>query len=314
MLTGHVEKRRKSSWTIIINTKPKRITKNIQAKDEKEAKRIMNRMIDEMERGLYQESSNMSLSAYLDKWLKHMENEWEYKTYTRNKGIVDNYLKPALGSTRLCKLKPLQIQEHDDWLQGTENEGPGLAANTIRKHYNLLHAALGQAVKWELIPSNPVDKVDPPSTTKYEAPILPTSKAIVDFQESLKGTMLYLPVMISTTGSLRRGEVCGQRWQDVEWETGRIWVRHSLQRVNGEGLQLKPTKNEKVRSIPLPATVMDLLKHEYMTRYEGDALGLHGEDYVCAWEDGCPIAPDYLTHTFEKKAFRIIVLLAPEND
>jgi integrase len=246
LLTGHVEKTRKSSWKIVINTKPKRTIKFIKiekAKTQKEAERIMNRMIDEIERGLYQESSNMTIAAYFDKWVKHMqsENKWEYKTNVRNVGIISNYFVPALGNTRLSQLKPLQLQEHLDWSQQLENDGPGLEASTALKHYNLLHAAFKQAFKWELIPGNPMDKVDPPNVKeKYDAPILPNGKAIVDFQESLRGTMLYLPVTISTTSSLRRGEVCGLQWADMEWDTRRLWVRRSLQRIKGEGLKPKP--------------------------------------------------------------------------
>jgi integrase len=319
MLTGHVEDRG-SSWRIIINTKPKRTIRNIKKsilKTEKEAERYAGKLADEIERGLYQDSSNMTVSAYFDKWIAHMEteNKWEYKTSVRNKGIIDNYVRDTIGNTKLSQLKVLQLQEHIDWLQKNEtDDDPGLEASTALKHYNLLHAAFKQAFKWELIPGNPMDKVDPPTVKKkYDAPVLPTPQAIVDFQEQRRGTMLYLPVLLSTTGSFRRGEVCAFQWWDLEWNTGRIWVRRSLQRVKGKGLKPKPyTKNNKIRSVVLPPTVIETLKREYMTRYEGDAFGLHGEDYICAWPDdsrygqrGRPIAPDYLTHEFEKKKLPI---------
>jgi integrase len=150
-----------------------------------------------------------------------------------------------------------------------------------------------------LINRNPADYVDPPSIEKTETPVLPNREAILALQEAVKGTMLYLPVLLATTGGLRRGEICALRWQDVDFETKRIYVRHSLQRVEGKGLELKTTKNEKGRSVVLPATVMNILKHEYLTRYEGDNKD-HGSDFVCAWEDGRPLAPDYITHEFEK--------------
>ena len=310
-LSSHVEDRG-NAWRIIINTKPKRTLKNIKKsilKTQKEAERYADRLAEEIEKGLYQESSNMSVSAYFDKWLQHIEstNAWEYKTYVRNKGIIDNYFLPALGIIKISQLKPLEIQEHLDRTQQTENDGPGLKASTALKHYNLLHAAFKQAFKWELIPGNTMDKVDPPKVKeKYDVPILPNGKAIVELQESLKGMSIYLPVMISTTGSLRRGEVCGLEWQDMEWDTGRIWARRTLQRVKGEGLKPKPyTKNNKIRSVVLPPTVVELLKHEYMTRYKGDALGLHGEDYICLNSKGRPMAPDLITLTFERKKLPI---------
>jgi integrase len=310
--SSHVEDRG-NAWRIIINTKPKRTLKNIKKsilKTQKEAERYADRLAEEIEKGLYQESSNMSVSAYFDKWLQHIEstNAWEYKTYVRNKGIIDNYFLPALGIIKISQLKPLEIQEHLDRTQQTENDGPGLKASTALKHYNLLHAAFKQAFKWELIPGNPVDKVSPPTVKeKYDVPILPNGKAIVEFQESFEpGTTLYLPVLISTTGSLRRGEVCGLQWRDMEWETRRLWVRRSLQRITGEGLKLKPyTKNDKIRSVVLPPTVVEILKKEYMARFNGDDLGLHGEEYICLNTKGCPVAPDLITLTFKRKKLPI---------
>jgi integrase len=312
MLTSHVEDRG-NAWRIIINTKPKRTLKNIKKsilKTQKEAERYADRLAEEIEKGLYQESSNMSISIYFDKWLQHIEstNAWEYKTYVRNKGIIDNYFLPALGIIKISQLKPLEIQEHLDRSQQTENDGPGLKASTALKHYNLLHAAFKQAFKWELIPGNPMDKVDPPTVKeKYDAPVLPNGKAIVEFQKSFKpGTTLYLPVLISTTGSLRRGEVCGLQWRDMEWKTRRLWVRRSLQRITGEGLKPKPyTKNDKIRSVVLPPTIVEILKKEYMARFNGDKLGLHGEEYICLNTKGGPVAPDLITLTFERKKLPI---------
>jgi integrase len=74
-----------------------------------------------------------------------------------------------------------------------------------------------------------------------------------------------------------------------------------LQRVTGEGLRLKPKpKNDKIREVALPPTIVNLLRHEYATRYEGTEKEYHGDDYICAWPDGRPIAPDYITHEYEK--------------
>jgi integrase len=307
MITGHVEDR-KSSWRIVIeldreNGKRDRIYKSVKKKNYKTmalAERLMNHTMIEIEQGTYIELSGMTLSEYLNKWLDFAKHNLEYKTYVRYKGIIDNYFKPELGFIKLENLKPLKIQEHYIWLGSQEEGCPGLSANTVRKHHNLLHKALGQARKWQLITLNPADNVDPPSITKYEARVLPTRDAIIQFLDRLKGTMLYLATILALTTSLRRGEICALLWQDVDWEIGRLYVRHSLQRVTGEGLKQKPTKNNKSRSVALPPTIINLLRHEYMTRYEGDPLGIHGDDYICAWPDGRPIAPDYLTHRFEK--------------
>ena len=156
--------------------------------------------------------------------------------------------------------------------------------------------------KWDLINTNPADNIDLPPLTKYEAPVLGSKNAIIEFIDIFKGTILYLATLIALTTPLRRGEICALRWQDVDWETMRFTVRNTLQRVKGEGLKLKPKpKNDKIREVALPPTLVNLLKHEYATRYEGTENDYHGDDYVCAWPDGRPIALDYITHEYEKK-------------
>jgi integrase len=116
---------------------------------------------------------------------------------------------------------------------------PGLQSTSARKHHNLLHKALKQAVKWELISRNPTDFVEPPTIKEYEASVLPDEKSILDLLELVKGMLIYLPVLIAITCGLRRGEICALRWQDMVWETGRLHVRHSLYREAGVGLKLK---------------------------------------------------------------------------
>jgi integrase len=309
MISGHVEDRN-ASWRIVIeldheNGKRDRTYKSVKKKQVKtrpEVERIMNRMIIEMEQGDYVEPSGYTLSKYLDKWLEYMESKLEYTTRVRYKGIIDSYFKPELGHIKLENLKPLQIEDHYAWLQSHDEGCPGLAANTVIKHYNMLHKALKQAVRWKLMKYNPADSIDPPTGTKYEAPVLPDRKSIRALLDRLLGTFLYLPVIIALTTSLRRGEICGLRWLDIDWDNGRIFVRHVLIRIVGEGVKPKPrTKNKKARSVALPPTILALLQHEYATRYEGSEDEDHGEDYVCII-NGHKIAPDYLTHRFAKLA------------
>ena len=299
----HIENRGKNKegktkYRVVIEVgtgKRDKITRNIIG-TKPQAEALRDDLRAKLKEGWDPKAPKTDLYHYLLKWLDYNKENLEYKSFVRYEGIIKNHIKDSIGGIRLDKLTPIMIQ--DQYLKWAKT----LAHNTIRKHHNMLHKAMRQAVKWKLASYNPVDMVDPPSLTKYEAKVLPNGEAIVEFQESFKpGTTLYLPVMISTTGSLRRGEVCGLQWQDMEWDTGRVWVKRSLQRVKGKGLQPKPyTKNDKIRSVVLPPTVVELLKQEYMTRYNGDALGLHDDNYICLNTKGRPVAPDLITHTFEK--------------
>jgi integrase len=310
LASGHVEKRYKSSWTIVINAGVDalgnriRIVKSVKVKKKSEAEQIMRQMLAEIDQGTYIKPSTMLFGNYLDEWLEHKKESLAHKTYKRYQGIINNYLKPQLGHIQLCQLSPLHIQHHYTWALSTE-EGPGLAQNTVRKHHVLLHSALSDAVQWRKIRENPADFVNPPSIEKPDIQALSGPKEICALYDATRGTMLYIPILLATAGGLRRGEICGLRWQDVNWETSRIYIRHSLERVTGDGLKLKKPKNKKIRSVALPKTVMEILQKEYFTRYEGDDLGSHDEDFVCSWEDGRPFAPDYITSQFAKLAKKL---------
>ena len=171
----------------------------------------------------------------------------------------------------------------------------------------MLHAALKQAVKWELISRNPTDLVDPPSSSSdYEASILPDRKSILDMLQIVIGTILYLPALISITCGLRVGEVCALIWRDFDKINGKLAVRHSLHRETGKGLVPGPTKNKRKRPVAPPKFVLDVLLHEYATRYEGNEDADHGEDHICAWpEDGRPLDPQYVSHKFTELGLNV---------
>ena len=102
-LTGHVEKRSDSSLLIVINTKPKRTFISVKITDERKAEKEMYRIINEMEKGIYIEPSDMTLSEYLDEWLDK-KAKLAYNIRRRYKGMIENYFKPDMGNIPLSDL------------------------------------------------------------------------------------------------------------------------------------------------------------------------------------------------------------------
>lgn len=305
-LTGHIEHVYNSSITIIINTKPKRTKVSVKTTDDREATKEMYRIIDEMERGIYIQPTDKTLGEYLDEWMA-FKTKLAYNTRRRYKGMIENYFKPDMGDIPLQNLQPLRIQEHYKWLETGDGEHKGLEEQTARKHHNMLHHALKQAVKWGLIFRNPADFVDPPSSQyDYEAPILESKKSIQEMLQKVLGTVLYLPALIAITCGLRVGEVCALCWKDFNQKTGRFYVRHSLHRETGVGLVSGHTKNKRKHPVKIPPTTLNTLLHEY-ARYEGSEQETHGEDYICCWPEddqhgkqGRPLDPQYVSHAFTK--------------
>ena len=162
--------------------------------------------------------------------------------------------------------------------------------------FDQTEAALNRAVNWRLIPLNPANAVDPPRKSHYEATVLDNAQ-LERLRAAARPTILHLPILLAITCGLRRGEICGLRWEDVDLDKRTLCVRHSLGRANGK-LDLhtvKTTRSE--RTVKLPKVMSIALKKE-KARQAADKLE-KGElrtalSYCWCWDDGRPYDPDYL--------------------
>ena len=160
----------------------------------------------------------------------------------------------ALGSYLLPKLSPLHIQAFYSraLVEGRKNGKGGLSAQSVVHFHRLLHKAFAQALKWQLLARNPVQAVEPPRAERQEMRALDEDET-ASLLSLLGESRLYMPVMLAVTTGLRRGEILGMRWTNVELAMGNITVVQSLEQTK-EGLRFKTPKTRRSRrSIVLPA-------------------------------------------------------------
>ena len=175
-MRGHIKKRAKGSWSIVIDLGRDATGKRKQKwttlrGTKKEAQAELTRLLNEINTGEYIEPSRMLVSEYLKRWLKdYAEPSVSPKTNERYAQIIRDNINPTLGNYQLSKLKPLYIQSfYTDCLTSGRKDGKGgLAAQTVLHFHRLLHRALSQAVKWQLLARNPVDAVEPPRPQRQE--------------------------------------------------------------------------------------------------------------------------------------------------
>ena len=174
---------------------------------------------------------------------------------------------------------------------------------TIKHHHRLVSTILSQAVYWQVIPSNPANRVKPPRVTRTEAKYLDEKQA-VELLQLLEGESMMHRTMIKLFiySGLRRGELCGLEWKDIDFENQLISVSRSSQYVPGKGIFTKETKTESsVRTIKLPAQAFELLKEYRVWQLEQRfMMGDRWEDcdrIFTKW-DGTPLHPDSVTQYF----------------
>jgi integrase len=165
--------------------------------------------------GLVFDSGKLTIAEYMERWLKDSaQNRLRHKTYKDYEGLTRVHIVPALGRIKLKNLTSLQVQQ----FYGTKLES-GLSKRSVEYIHTVLHLALKQAVRWELVPRNVTDSVDPPRPEGKERPTLNLKQAHI-FLESARndrGEALY--VLVIQTG-IRRGELFGLRWDDVDVDNG----------------------------------------------------------------------------------------------
>lgn len=179
-------------------------------------------------------------------------------------------------------------------------ETRGLSPQTVVHVHRTLSQALAHAVRLGVLLKNPAQQVKPPKPDRREIKILGKDE-IGTLLKSAKGDWLYLPVLVAVTTGLRRGELLGLRWSDLDLNAGTLTVNQSIERIKGALTFKAPKTKTSRRSITLPAlTIQALQEHRAVQAQERLKLGL-GRDprgVVFTRAGGQPLDPDSLTKAF----------------
>lgn len=203
------------------------------------------------------EPHRLTLRAYLDRWVDHMRQGRASAHTIRVYESIIRRLPARLSKTKLADLRPLAIQTALD-----ERAASGAAPATVRKEYNLLHAALRQAVRWRLLVTNPADDVTPPPRNRPEMQALDEDGAAA-LLAKVAGTRYEVPALLAVTTGLRRGELLALRWSDVDLESASLRVARSAEAREGRVSFKEPKTPGSVRTVALmAATVQALAEHK----------------------------------------------------
>ena len=274
---GTIRKRNDGRWEarIIIGHKNdgSPIYKSAFAKTQKSALKQLHQLLDLYRDVDLTEECRMTLGEWMDKWMdEYMIFAIRESTLDSYRAMVKNQVKPFIGNKRLASLTTAVMQKFYNKIkkEGRVREHPvhgkALADSMVRGVHMMLHEALDMAVKERLLAKNPTNGTTIPKCNYPEKQILGDNQ-LETFLEAIKGQeywgdFFYVEVM---TG-LRRGEICGLKWQDIDFEESKLHVKRSVSVKRGGGLNIGETKTETgVRCIQLPPSVAELLKNRKQT-------------------------------------------------
>ena len=276
----------------------RRIRKYKTYSSKSEAVRALNKHKVEMDDGNYALPINCTFSQWMDYWyINIITPQIESTTAYGYKSIIKNHLKPRLGHFKLQKLSPKLIQEYYSRLLSDAK----LCPNSVLKHHNLLTNILNAAKRFEYISKNPMDAVSPPKRQQREARYY-TAEQLGQLLSLASGSRLELPIYICAYLGLRRGELCGLRWQDINFVQHTITIDTTRTQAGNQEI-IKGTKTaSSTRVLHLPATLYQLLQDE-KARQESYKLkfadAYEDNAFVIVMEDGRPFRPNYLSELFK---------------
>ena len=250
------------------------------------------------------DESEVLFADYVQSWLKMIRPTVSAATYNSYRSMVDaridSYFR-SLGVT-LGALTPSQLQTFYQTILDDGN-----TTNTVIHYHAVLHRALKNAVKKDVIDRNPADRVDKPRKNRYQASHYSQEEMLRLFSV-IEGDPLEPAIRIAAYYGLRRSEVLGLKWDAIDFKDKTISIRHKVVELTEggrsvlQGEDVLKTKSS-VRTLPLLPVIEDLLRREKQRQetYRGLFRGAYCTDYldyVCVDQMGRLLRPNYVTEHF----------------
>ena len=269
----------------------KPIYKNVLGRTQSEVKEKLKTAIKATQSLDFSKTGQYTLGQWMDVWYENYAKvkvrPSSHQTY---KGYIENHIKPNIGDILLEKLTTLELQRLYKTLltkgrvDRLESKGQprGLSPKTVRNIHQILSSALKLAQEQRIILTNPAEGCALPRVERNEMKTL-TADQLSAFLQEAKNTGVFEMYYLELATGLRRGELLGLKWQDVDFNQGTITVRRQISRINGTVVEAPLKTKNAYRVIPLGEQALAVLQ----SQQERTA-----SEYVFPSPNGGPISPD----------------------
>ena len=310
-MRGHIIKRYKGSYTIVLNmgvdpATGKRKQQWVSVKGNKrEAEKRLAELLHQIDTGTFMKPGKTNLAEYLEQWLKdYVWPNLAPRTAEGYESIVRRHLIPQLGNIILTQLKPSHLQSfYSESLSKGRCDGRGmtLSPQTVRHHHTALHKALETAVEWGLLSRNVADAVKPPHVEHSDMQVWGEND-VTQFLEAARSTPYYALFYTALFTGMRRSELLALRWRDIDFILGQIYVSRSLHQLKDRSFVFRSPKTAKGRrtvALP-PSAVLVLNEHQNEQKLERVLLGMSLTDDALVFSgiEGNPSRPNSITRAW----------------
>ncbi|MEV4414989.1 tyrosine-type recombinase/integrase [Catellatospora sp. NPDC049609] len=298
---GSVYEQRPGLWAAVVDLgwiDGKRRRKYVYATSEAEAIKKRDELRRALQLGMNLAATPRTIAEWLGEWLAEKERDGSTKptTIARYRQVIEGHLIPHLGRIKLDKLAPRDVQRMVAQLRDK------MAAASVVKIHAVLRVALADALRLDLIERNAAKAAKLPKLGRTERRALTPAEAR-KLLTKVSGDRLEAFFVLALTTGLRRGELLGLRWIDVETDEKVLFVRQTLQRVSGQLRIVSPKTHRSARPVPLARLACDaLVRHREVQDREMAVVGELWRDsgLVFANTLGGPMEPRNVNRRFEQ--------------
>ena len=301
---GNIRKRKDGRWEgrYTAGYDPvtgKQVFKNVLGKTQAEVKEKLKKALEVNEKVDFTRTGKHTVSSWMEEWFENVckikVRPSSHQTY---RGYIDHHITPYIGKIPLEKLSTMDLQKLYRKLMNNgrverieaENQPKGLSAKTVRNINQVISSAMDFAVAQKIILENPCKAVALPKIEHKEMQTIPAEQLQVFLQEA-KATGVYEMYYIELATGLRRGELLGLKWSDIDWKNGIIKVKRQVARVDGEIVEAPLITKNSYRAVTISQQAIEVLKQQ---KAKTD------DEYVFPSPNGGPISPDSVNNMLKR--------------
>ncbi|WP_300275209.1 site-specific integrase [uncultured Oscillibacter sp.] len=302
---GNIRKRKDGRWEgrYTAGHDPetgKPIYKNVLGRTQTEAKSKLKAAIEETKSLDITKAGKYTVGAWMDEWFENYAKvkvrPSSHQTY---RGYIDNHIKPNIGKIPLEKLTSLELQKlykkllEKGRVERIESKGQskGLSPKTVRNIHQIIASAMKLAKEQEIVVSDPTEGCALPKLERKEMQTLLVEQ-LASFLREAKESGVFEFYYVELATGLRRGELLGLKWEDIDLEKGNLRVKRQVARINGEVTEAPLKTKNAYRTLPLAEDTIAVLKQQKKK--------VGSSHWVFPSPTGGPISPDSVLHMLHR--------------